>query len=335
MSTVDLYDILNLDHDCDNKDIKPAYRSLVKKFHPDHGGDAELFALITHAFNILKDPKSRKEYDDIHELSKQSVHSHVSLKDNYSQYREAENTSYVEKTKEEKDAELSKITTEFDLKHKYDRSTSGGGALSKQETAHRLEDLSLVREQDEIEYTPDELFQKGRFNQSTFNAMFDKLKEKGQVGLGSTLIKHDGDPNAWVPDSNYSSFDNAYDNVYVEQSNDEFGTDVTDLYGSFKPKDSYDNLTKDDVVDVGPAEYTESHNKIDDTYNKSLEDLMRERNNQTTDLHELDHGKYREDTGTYGIFDKIGIDPKTAIDWENDESMKSRYERLIKDRKSK
>ena len=50
MSTVNLYDVLNIEQDATKNQIKDAYIKLVKEFHPDKPkGDAEMFELITHA----------------------------------------------------------------------------------------------------------------------------------------------------------------------------------------------------------------------------------------------------------------------------------------------
>lgn len=332
MSTVDLYDVLNLNSTCDHKDIKKAYRSLVKKFHPDHGGDEELFSLITHAFNVLKDPKSREEYDEIHSLSKRSTHSHSSLKDSFANYQNIESVNHVEKTKKEKENDLKRMNKEFDDKHGYNRKDNKG--LSIKETHQLLEDLQLVREQDDIEYSHDNLFNGNNFNESTFNAMFDKLKEKGQVSQSSAIIEHTGDPQAWVSDNNYSSFKDSYDNLYLEEG-DEFGSVESDLYGSFiVGNDNYEKLTQDDIDELDDVEYTKNHNKVDSKYNNRLEDLLRERGQETTNLHNMKMSEYSNTTGDYGIFDGIG-DQGGLLDWEDDNSLKKRYERLLEDRKKK
>lgn len=43
--------------------IKKAYRRLVKKCHPDLGGDVERFKAISHAYSVLIDPEKRAAYD--------------------------------------------------------------------------------------------------------------------------------------------------------------------------------------------------------------------------------------------------------------------------------
>ena len=63
-SDADYYDVLELSRDCSQKEIKNAYKKLANEHHPDKGGDSKWFHLITEAFNVLSDPKSRDNYDE-------------------------------------------------------------------------------------------------------------------------------------------------------------------------------------------------------------------------------------------------------------------------------
>ena len=61
------YETLGVDKNASQDDIKKAYRTLVKKYHPDlHPGDAaaaEKFKEINEANEVLSDEKKRKQYD--------------------------------------------------------------------------------------------------------------------------------------------------------------------------------------------------------------------------------------------------------------------------------
>jgi DnaJ-class molecular chaperone len=58
------YSILGVDPACAVKEIRSAYRRLAKKYHPDLGGDPSRFHDIRAAYEVLSDPRSRKEYDE-------------------------------------------------------------------------------------------------------------------------------------------------------------------------------------------------------------------------------------------------------------------------------
>src|SRR3990167_8544801 len=59
-----LYDILGLDEDASEKDIKDAYQEKAKANHPDKGGEKETFQEIVRSYSILSNPKKRKKYDE-------------------------------------------------------------------------------------------------------------------------------------------------------------------------------------------------------------------------------------------------------------------------------
>ncbi len=66
-SQKDYYDILGVDRDADQKEIKKAYRKLAKKYHPDRNPDdpeaSEKFKEISEAYGILSDEDKRARYD--------------------------------------------------------------------------------------------------------------------------------------------------------------------------------------------------------------------------------------------------------------------------------
>lgn len=57
------YEILGVDAHSNLNEIKSAYRKLVLKHHPDHGGSSELFLQINEAYENLSDIEKRKLYD--------------------------------------------------------------------------------------------------------------------------------------------------------------------------------------------------------------------------------------------------------------------------------
>lgn len=63
MVTGNPYKLLGVSADCDEKEIKHAYKALAKKAHPDLGGDAATFDQLTQAYQLLINTQKRQEYD--------------------------------------------------------------------------------------------------------------------------------------------------------------------------------------------------------------------------------------------------------------------------------
>lgn len=61
---IDPYDTLGVQRSADTATIKSTYRRKAKTAHPDAGGDAEAFARLKTAYELLLDPVRRKVYDD-------------------------------------------------------------------------------------------------------------------------------------------------------------------------------------------------------------------------------------------------------------------------------
>ncbi|MEQ9462795.1 MAG: DnaJ C-terminal domain-containing protein [Haliea sp.] len=68
MEFKDYYQTLGVAPDAEVKDIKIAYRKLARKYHPDLNPDAgaeDKFKEVAEAWEVLKDPGRRAEYDEL------------------------------------------------------------------------------------------------------------------------------------------------------------------------------------------------------------------------------------------------------------------------------
>lgn len=80
------YEILGLNRNASNDDIKKSYRKLAMKYHPDRNkGDTvaeEQFKKVNKAYSILSDEKKKRDYDYSLDVQKNSPFSYQSRRSN-------------------------------------------------------------------------------------------------------------------------------------------------------------------------------------------------------------------------------------------------------------
>ena len=64
MSITTYYETLNVSRNASDREIKKAYKTLVKQYHPDLNPNAgDMFREIVEAYTVLSDSRKRKNYD--------------------------------------------------------------------------------------------------------------------------------------------------------------------------------------------------------------------------------------------------------------------------------
>ena len=58
------YEILGIEENSSQEDIKKAYRKLAVQYHPDKGGDENKFKEVTEAYEVLSDEQKRAQYNN-------------------------------------------------------------------------------------------------------------------------------------------------------------------------------------------------------------------------------------------------------------------------------
>lgn len=193
MSNINYYSILKVSEKATPIEIKNAYILMVKKYHPDKGGNPIIFKYITTAYEILSDPIKKKEYDlsikEGEDDDDSIMDFHLKLKDAFMEYTttrklNSENNKTIEESKKELDDDIEKIIkqTGYKPKNKY---TDKEKQEQMKQIEEKIDELKMEREQEECEIANEKLFDDENFsnndlNRQRFNALFDKINEQNQ-----------------------------------------------------------------------------------------------------------------------------------------------------------
>ena len=320
---LDLYDILNLDSSCTQGDIFKAYRKLARKYHPDmKGGDADLFELITQAYDTLRTPEKKEQYDRFKKIEAEASVDYSDLKAQAQSYLKAQDKKV---TKEEKDAANNAYKINFEeLDRKRGYLRSGTSEIPAGDARKAAKNLERERAQEEIELAPEKLFE-GGFDSSKFHALFDK-----KFGRGRDLVRHTEQPAAWndplggpamVADGDYEApfAEGPLDGAYA-------GVDVgLEAEGSAR-------ITKEDLIGLQGADYVKGHSTISAEDKKKMASRLLERESQTDNFERMAPGDYSTDPGMGGfsIFSQLGINgDQLALEGSD---LKDKYAKLLEER---
>jgi len=300
--TLSYYEILGIKPDCTIDEIKTAYKEIVKKHHPDKGGIVEIFETATKAYNILKDPTKRSDYDKMYAIVIQTKKGHIDHKQSFNDFMELQEAEKKISKKEDIEKTFDMQCIELDKKHGYD-STKPDEILTAEEIIKRSQNLENARDQDDIEFMPEQIFD-GPIDMAKFNALFDKTYG-GQNSLD--IIPRDDVPKASnVSDIQFCALD-------TKDLYNEGGTELTTRYSTindlpFKPS----KIKKSDISKVEKAEYYDGHKNKEV---KTIEQKLIEREAETLELSSIPMDKYNNDTMGFGVFEGLGKFEK--ISWDD------------------
>jgi len=335
---VDLYEVLNLKHDCTHEEIEKRFQKLVLKFHPDkYRADhpeanenerremTEIYQLIIHVYQRLADPQKRADYDKMYKLSKQSNSSHTHLKNSFEEFMEHE-ASKPKLSKEEQEKAFEREMKEMDRKGKFNSEEQG--AMKRSELKKALRDKRFEREQDDIENMPERLFD-GHPDMAKFNEIFDK-----RWGQATDIVPHVGNPMAFNAGVEPNFGELEQNNTIDTPANP---NDITNKFAPFQIDRPQVRVSKSDVDNAHGVDYYKGHNSKSSNYKRELEQRMKERERQTAELAGL---KFADFTGVdtdptlggYGISHALGdVDNPELV--EEDTDLREKQRRLIEFRR--
>ncbi len=180
---LNLYEILEISQNATTEDIGKAYRKLAKKYFPKKNGSTEQFQLITNAYEILSDEKTREKYDQLR------YNSYISLKDSFNNHKK----NVVAVAGEEKKELDKNFNDYFNKKH----NVKEDGILTTEEAIRRYMDLQSNRVAQYEKVKPEMIFEKN-ISQQKFNEVFDIIN-KGKTMKSTDTVLYET-PSAWGRD---------------------------------------------------------------------------------------------------------------------------------------
>lgn len=323
---INFYEVLGIEENASIAEIKKKYSELVKKYHPDKNPDdydEALFQLIQRAYECLSNPEKRAEYDFFITNVKYSKNNdHIKLKQSFDNYNELQGKKEItEEDLKRAKLEFEKGFGELDQKHNLDRKKLDDVKLTNDEISSRFNDLMLQREQDELDFTQNNIFEGNNFNVSKFNAMFD-LYKNGHNGPGE-VTKY----------GNVSAFNDAGNFTSINDMNNLYDDDTNTLQGGLQFSSvnfgKENKLDKDKLKNIGDASYTKNHNKKDENYVNELERRMKERDQEDNFYKNRKLDDFDVKDKSFQFLQQVGITDNILDFEENHEELLAACNKLI------
>jgi curved DNA-binding protein CbpA len=192
-----LYEILGIDSDSDDKKIKKAFRNLILNFYPDKNKEAEedIYYHILTANQVLSNKEHRKRYDDY--LNKlQDTHDELKNKFKKDLLTNPENKDDAFKIFQEKFKELDK--RHYEHTNKFDIDLNNIDKIINE----RNKEINIPSEN--IKSTND------------FNNKFEERIMNGKFNDQIIPVEENMKLSSYNVNDNYTSLDIAFDNLYVD-----------------------------------------------------------------------------------------------------------------------
>ena len=177
---VDYYKVLDIDINASAEIIRITYLQLAKKNHPDQGGNAEKFQLISEAYECLYNKNNRKSYD-LKYLKK----NYDDLKEDEfikfrNEFKEFEQMNKKSLSKEElhnlnKTLQDNQLTCNIDMKQNVNDIKQNVNDMKQNvnDMKQRLNDISIERDNQDIELKDDSIKNVLELNNLDINDIYE------------------------------------------------------------------------------------------------------------------------------------------------------------------
>jgi len=245
----DYYEILNVESDATIEEISKNYRNMARKHHPDHGGNIEMFELLSRAYECLSDDNLRKRYDLEYLNNKNEDNKNEHMLD---YFKSGFDRFKMENTKPLNEDEINKLYDNVFDKQEKDE------VLNDDNMKNKIKDIEAERNMYDIEDTDDYFSNMVKENENiTVNDIFEFMKSRSNEtqlterpmmtydlmdnnNLGYSLFDNN---TSSVADSGFASFNN-FGDMNVSNVKKDFNVDSFNSWKNEKKNDK--KLTKDD-----------------------------------------------------------------------------------------
>lgn len=222
---VDYYKVLDIDINASAEIIRITYLQLAKKNHPDQGGNAEKFQLISEAYECLYNKNNRKSYDLKY------------LKKSYDDLKEDEFIKFRNEFKEfEQMNKKSLSKEELDNLNKSLQDQQGSSNIDLKQ---RLNDISIERDNQDIELKDDTIKNVLELNNLDINDIYEYNYGSGAGDSNTNII------NLGTIDLLCNNINKNYSLITVDGST--FGSNS--LYTCIDEFDANNKINKTETID--------------------------------------------------------------------------------------
>jgi curved DNA-binding protein CbpA len=317
---LDYYKILGVPPNASIDLIREKGREKLKNLHPDKRSSllANLppeqrasekrkmeiqYKLIHEAYNVLKDPSKKKGYD----IQKKAVDggNFTNKKQSFEEFRKIQDAQITPEIRENARLSFREENEKMNKKHGFNPDSNKSGPIDKREIDRRFSDVMTSRVQQDIEYTPENIFEHKHFDQKEFNKKWEeqqKKKHKKKNVDGTMVVWNEiaaaNDHGIGGGTEDFVPVDNDYSNIYATSNNNptEFET-VED-----EPEENNDdnNDNDDDNEETVEIEPDQKFNNTDNVM-KRFEEFQKQR--------DVDINKFKDKSIANGEFSGVQDNP--------------------------
>jgi len=312
---MDHYKVLGVESTATPLEIKRAYQTKLKKYHPDHIEQTKenktKYKLIREAGDLLTNPHEKKAYDMQRKMDT-TQRDFKSQQDSFKEFIKLQDQHMTDEDKAVAKLNFERGMSDTNRKHGYDKKNAE--AINPEDYKRRIDDMTLFREQEdrEIEMNQENLFEGRSYTPDEFNRLFERKKrrdDKRKMKGGLTKYNdHIAAYNDFDGDSGGVGIDQ-YDNLYAEGNFDGYNNSYAGIGAGIIGNEN--GMSDDEIsIDSPDENQYDSHNKgvTKESLDAAMKKMQDEREDDLAYFSNMKHTDYKSAMDDpYGISNKLGF----------------------------